>query len=360
MAESKISPAELLSGFKTVERPDLKRKPTDVFYEFIVADYVKSINVGIKKASIHKGYRDYLLKLVEYTATANSGVKSKIALEIATLYTAYKTEIDTAEVVKYFGEVIGPLHIANLTDAKGKATHIIFPQRSNYELFDYFVVRNKEVFGYSAKAAGGSSNTLAPKLITERLNHQPKLKQTLGAQILVSLANDPTFEGTVKSVGLLAKNDIFPRTMQSDAALKTAFKKIRWETDASTIERNKSKKLIDKSMPLSGRDAYVKFVHEHVVPRMIKKPAKGYAYDVTNLIYGFIAMYLADCSKEGRFNITPIIKQLFTDLNILKMGIDTKTGLPNFHLIARGQVEGGTLRSKARWDVIKDKLGVQL
>lgn len=360
MAESKISPAELLSGFKTVERKDLKRKPNDVFYVFTIADYVKSVNAGIKKADIDKSYRDYLLKLVEYTSSPNAGAKNKLASEISTLYDGYKKEIDTAEVIKYFGEVIGPLYLANLAGQKGRATHIIFPQRSNYELFDYFVVRDKEVLGYSAKAAGGSSNTLAPKLISERLEAQPKLKTTLGAQVLVSLANDPTFQGTVKSVGLLTSNNIFPRTMQSDTALKTAFKKIRWDADAAVIERSKTKKLTDKSMNLSGRESYIKFVHEYVVPRMQKKPAKGYVYDVTNLIYGFIAMYLADCSKEGRFNITPIIKQLFTDLNILKMAIDIKTGLPNFHLIPRGQVEGVTLRSKARWDVIKDKLGVQL
>lgn len=349
MAESRISPGELFKKHKLTMIKELVRKPNDQFYVFSATEYANHAKVAIEKTSINQHYKNYLIALVDHVINP----RAVSADDLKLTYQPFKKNIDLAEVIKYFGEILGPLYIIKTRGG----TQVVFPQRSNYELFDYFVVQNKKYVGYSAKAEGGSSNTLVPRLIAERIAGQKKVQdKDLGIDVILQLATQPTFAGTVKAVGLLAKKNIFPATMNNDAALKDEFKKINWNADAMIIETNKKVKL--SKLSLSGKDAYTKFLSTHVVPRM-KSSHTPATFTATNLIYGFIAMYLADVSKDGAFDLTPTIQKLFPDLNIVKMGISS-AGIPGFHLIPRGRVEEVTLRSKARWDVIKDKLGVQL
>ena len=349
MAESSISPGELFKKHRLTQIKDLVRKPNDQFYVFTAAEYAKQAKDAIGKTNINKDYKKYLTAVVDHV----NDPRKVPAKDIEIIYQTFKKNINVAEVIKYFGEILGPLYVIK----NQGGTQVVFPQRSNYELFDYFVMKNGKYVGYSAKAEGGSSNTLVPRLIAERIEGQKKVQnKDLGIDVILQLATQPTFAGTIKAVGLLAQKNIFPATMQSDASLKTQFKKINWGADALIIEANKKAKL--SSLSLSGKISYTQFLSKHVVPRM-KSAHTPATFTATNLIYGFIAMYLADVSKEGAFDLTPTIQNLFPDLNIVKMSISTK-GTPAFHLIPRGQVEEVTLRSKARWDVIKDKLGVQL
>lgn len=350
MAESHISPGELFKKHKLTDIEDLVRKPNDRFYVFSASDYVKQTKAAIEKAPINNQYKKYLIAVVEHVNNPRAVTEK----DIEVTYETFKKHVNIAEVTKYFGEILGPLFILK----RYSGSQVVFPQRSNYELFDYFVVQNKKHVGYSAKAEGGSSNTLVPRLIAERIQGQkqsPKNKD-LGIDVVLQLATQPTFEGTMHAVGLLVNKNIFPATMKNDTSLKTAFKKISWASDALIIESNKKLKL--SNLPLTGKIAYTQFLSNHVVPRM-KSSHTPSTFTSTNLIYGFIAMYLADVSKEGAFDLTPTIQRLFPDLNIVKMNI-SKKGTPSFHLIPKGKVEEVTLRSKARWGVIKDKLGVQL
>ena len=348
MAESKISPGELFKRASLTDIKELTRKPNDRFYVFPVNTYVKAVKDAIRTAPLHANYKEYLTLLVDTVATRRGDDK------LRGTYDAFKQRIDLAEVTKYFGEVIGPLFVLrSLPGAKA----VIFPQRSNYELFDYFVQHGGKYHGYSAKADGGSSNTLVPGLIAERISALKSSKYDLGVTLVMQLAAQPTFKGTVQAVGLMASKDIFPATMKSDRALRDAFKSVNWTADAEVIERSKNTKIMTTN--LSGKNAYINFLSNHVVPRMKTEAGKAADFTCTNLIYGFIAMYLANISKEGAFDLTPTIRKLFPDLNIVKMGVDRR-GVPTFRLIAKGNVEEVTLRSKARWSVIKDKLGVQL
>jgi hypothetical protein len=348
MAESKISPGELFKRAKLIDIKELTRKPNDHFYVFPVNTYVKAIKDAIRAAPLHVNYKEYLDLLVDTVATRRGEDKLRVT------YETFKQRIDLAEVAKYFGEVIGPLFV--LRSMPGVKA-VVFPQRSNYELFDYFLQQGDKYHGYSAKADGGSSNTLVPGLIAERISALKSTKYDLGVTLVMQLAAQPTFKGTVQAVGLMASKNIFPATMMNDKALQKAFKVINWSGDAEIIERNKNTKIM--STNLSGKNAYLNFLSNHVVPRMKTEAGKAADFTCTNLIYGFIAMYLASISKEGAFDLTPTIRKLFPDLNIVKMGVDRK-GVPTFRLIAKGNVEEVALRSKARWSVIKDKLGVQL
>ena len=349
MAESKIAPGELLKGTPLQNIKELIRKPDDKFWVFATDSYVRAVRMGIARATIHRNYKTYLVDLVDYVDKHPKIPKKTLE----TIFSVTNKSVDVAEVTKYFGEIIGALHIAR----SQRASHIVFPQRSNYELFDYFVRIGGKHHGYSAKAEGGSSNTLAPRLIAERVEAFKKgAHKDLGISVIMQLANEPTYKGAVQAVGMLAKQNIFPKTMSSDSVLKQQFKNVRWEQDALVIEANKDKPIV--SLGLSGQTAYLSFLVNHVVPRMKTAAGSPSKFTPTNLVYGFIAMYLADVSKEGAFDLTPTIRKLFTDLNIVKMRIDK--GVPAFHVIAKGRVEEVTLRSKARWTIIKDKLGVQL
>ena len=352
MAESLISPAELFKAQlpRAKDIPTLKRNEKDKFILFQTREFASTTIAALRSTKgLKLGYRQYLIDLVNYV---NGTLKSAV-LEAS--FKAHRPDINLEETIKYFGEVVGALHVAK----KYSASQICYPVRSNYELFDYFLSNNKGGWkGYSAKALSGGSNTLAPKLIADRIEKAKIPAKDTGAQVLLLLANAPTFQGTVEAVGLLVKARIYPATMASDKTLQAEFGKIAWERDAVLIEKAKNTPI--RKLGVSRPLAYESFLTRHVVPRMRNKVPSVEKFTATNLVYGLLAMYVADTSKEGRFNVTPLISKLFPDLNIVKMGIGSN-GVPVFHLTNRGEsTDAVTLRSKARWEKIKDKLGVQL
>ncbi|HEY4800549.1 MAG TPA: hypothetical protein VII99_15835, partial [Bacteroidia bacterium] len=244
---------------------------------------------------------------------------------------------------------------------------IVFPVRSNYELFDYFLFDGKEYDGYSAKAEGGSSNTLAPGLIDIRVQklikeHKVPQQQMLAATVIDLLATKPIYAGMAVSVGLLVSANRFPSTITP--AAKMALKKTNLRQDSVSIEGSKMGKL--SKTRLSNVNAYKEFMDTFVLPRL-KIPEtekKQYAsgkkdYTMTNVAYG-LGLFLVQVNKENKFDLSPLIHTIFQDLNVVKMGINNM-GVPHFTLKNIHEADDKYyFRSKHRWDVVKDKLGVQL
>ena len=65
------------------------------------------------------------------------------------------------------------------------------------------------------------------------------------------------------------------------------------------------------------------------------------------------------------YDLQPMLRELFPDLNIIKVDIDNK-GVPNFKMVtiieAKDTIlqESFDLRSKAAFNRVNDKLGIQL
>lgn len=357
MAESAISPGELFSKHQTKDIKQLVRKDSDKFFVFTSKEYADVVKKYLAKVQIKPSYKKYLIDLVSYSSLTTSHKDLSQSFD-----TNYK-DIDVNEVKKYFGEVLGPLYL--ISKNKGKFKNVIFPVRSNYELFDFFLEdTGGKYHGYSSKIEGGTSNTLSPKEIESRIAKLKNLGTTekLPADVITLFTKEPTLQGIIKAVGLLVDKNKMPSKLPK--TLLTALKKINFDGDASIIERNKTNTL-DK-VKLSNNAAHIKFMNEYILPRLRSVPdadKKKYEignkhYTGTNLAYGY-GLLIVDANSDGVFDISPLVKKCFQDLNIVKMGLGA--GIPNFTLKLVSESEDKYyLRSKHRFDVIKDKLGVQL
>jgi hypothetical protein len=357
MAESAISPGELFKNKAPVEIKQLVRKPNDEFFVFNKTAYAAEVQKAVSATKINPAYKKYLNDLVDYMQNKKS---NKLITES---FDVNKSKIDSEEVAKYFGEVLGPLHI--LSNSATKYTKIVFPVRSNYELFDFFLEDSKGVYhGFSSKVEGGTSNTLSPKEIESRIS---KLKITnpqekLAADVITTFTNEPTLSGILIAAGALTSKNKLPSKLS--ASTKSALSKINFDSDGPKVQ-NKSQMPLSK-IGLSNMSAHVKFMNDYILPRLrtISEADKNKylsgkkEYLGVNLAYGY-GLLIVDANKEDVFDISLLVKKCFQDLNVVKMGL--KNGIPSFKLSNISKSEDKYyMRSKHRFTTIKDKLGVQL
>jgi hypothetical protein len=177
------------------------------------------------------------------------------------------------------------------------------------------------------------------------------------------MAESPTYQGIVEAVGELVKNKIFPSYF--DGPMKTAFSKINFAKDARALETGKNSDI--GKLALSNREAYKTFIDRYVLPASKsislgdqKKYISGTKkYTTTNIIYS-LGKYVVETNTKGAFSLSPLVKLVFQDLNVVKMDLKT-SGLVSFKVSNISKSDGKyQLRSKHRWDVVKDKLGLQL
>jgi hypothetical protein len=356
MAESAISPGELFKSVKAVTIKQLERKPNDKFFVFSRSNYSKEIIKNLSSVKLDSTYKTYLKDLVLFMD------KKCDTKRIMQSFDTNKDKIDVDEVKKYFGEVIGPLFILQKNT---NYRNVIFPVRSNYELFDFFIQDNKGIYhGFSSKVEGGTSNTLSPKEIEARIS---KLKVTqpnekLAAQVIDNFTNEPTLKGILSSAGLLVKQNKLPSKVSNK--LKDVLKKINFDADSAKVESNKNSAL--SKINLSNYSAHQRFLNEYILPRLksiTEKERKDYLsgkkeYNAVNLAYGY-GLLIVDANSDDIFDISGLVKKCFQDLNVVKLGI--KNGVPSFTLKNVSESKDKYyFRSKHRFSKIKDKLGVQL
>lgn len=356
MAESAISPGELFKNVRSVSIKQLERKPNDKFFVFSRTNYSKEIIKNLAPVKVNTTYKTYLKDLVLFMN------RKADARRISHSFTTGKDKINVDEVKKYFGEVLGPLFILQ---KNANYKNVVFPVRSNYELFDFFIEDNKGIYhGFSSKVEGGTSNTLSPKEIEARISKlrvtQPNEK--LAAEVINNFTKEPTLKGIISSAGLLVKQNKLPSKV--NAALKAALKKINFDADSSKIESNKNTPL--SKMRLSNFSAHQRFLNEYILPRLksiSEKERKEYLsgkkeYNAVNLAYGY-GLLIVDANSDDIFDISALVKKCFQDLNVVKLGI--KNGIPSFTLKNVSESKDKYyFRSKHRFSKIKDKLGVQL
>jgi hypothetical protein len=380
-----LQPKDILSSYPKKDVPILclPSHPNVKFWVIPIGDYADLLEKQIEKSFAKTPAKmKYLNMLVGY-ASGEKGIKAD------SLQSALKdSKFSPSEVAKDFGELLAPFYGLRYLDKfmskngvkvqKGTIRHaygepgkklnsICFPDAQNYPIFDFFV-QNGYYFGFSVKAMTGGSNTLSPTYIAQRVNKlkdsaQKQLKKDYPIEftVLSVLAEQKTFAGPVVAFGKILdiKGNHFPAISE----IREIFKKTNFEKDSEIIEKNKEKPL--SALKLSDRTAYNKFMNKFIIDATKQDDKEKYKsgkkeYTPENLVYAFIK-YLAMID----YDLQPMLRELFPDLNIIKVDIDNK-GVPNFKMVtiieAKDTIlqESFDLRSKAAFNRVNDKLGIQL
>jgi hypothetical protein len=357
-----LQPGDLFGNLTIKVVPELVRKSDDKFVIIPFSKYAQTVKAQIdKQKEISKMAKAYLKGLVDFVAKPGSSDKLK------KLFDNQGDDLKEETVIKDFGEVLGPLFAIKY--CKGSNPEVIFPTRQNYEIYDFFIKTKTQTYGFSSKALKGGSNTLAPKLIVERVQKmklESKLKKySTELEVLKCLTQYPMFEGVVMAFASLIKSGYVGKGFNTTSAkLKSMFNGVKFENDAKKLESQKEGKIA--KMGLSKPKAYAAFLNNFVlestkVPDSEKKKLLSgkTSYTSTNVIYGMIK-FIASSS----FKLDEIMNMCFQDLYIVKMGM--KDGVPEFvmqtFIPMKDTVTGNNFafRSKAGFDRVNDKPGIQL
>jgi len=357
-----MQPRDVFANFPSQDVPSLVRTTNDKFWVFPVAGYAKMLRDQLPNLGLKKPETAYLLGLVDF-------MDSKISAEqLQNLFKNSGGSIDEKKIVTDFGEVIGPFYALDFLKNRG-ITEIVFPIRQNYEVFDFFLGSKGQYYGFSSKALTGGSNTLAPKLIHERIVKMKGNADFRAYQreldLLDNLTNHGMFEGVIIAFGNLIKSPTASRGFDiSGPELQAMFKKVNFATDARKIEAFKTAGI--NNIGLSNPAAYAEFLNRFIidstkVPQNEKQKFKtGKAsYTCTNIVYAFIK-YIAGSS----FKFDYIMRSCFQDLNIVKLGM--RNGVPQWAMQSTVPADktvtsnNYAFRSKAAFDRVKDKPGIQL
>jgi hypothetical protein len=358
-----LQPSDFFKNYPKADIPQLVRNSNDKFWIIPVDEYSKVVKNSVDKLPVSSAVKMYLIGLVKY-------MEGEIqANQLKNFYLNAKQEVNLKVVSAEFGEVLGPFFAMKYLKNR-QINHITFPVRTNYEVFDFFM-HNAHYYGFSSKALAGGSNTFAPRLIQERLDKMKTSLQFRDKQkeltVIKNLTDHGMFEGVVVAFGDLINGSVNQakgfEISQSD--LKAMFAGVDFKSDGKKIEANKDKPL--GNISLSNTKAYVEFLNKFIiestrVPEQEKRKLKeGNAhYTTTNLVYGFIKFI-----SSSNFDFDEIMSQCFQDLNIVKMGI-SNDGVPTFKMQATVEAadtvrnDAYTFRSKAAFDRVRDKLGIQL
>ena len=424
-----LQPAQIFSSHPATcgeEEKVLVIKPGELFMVFTIADYKKKLLAALaaKGKKNHAPIYKYLTALVNYGTGVNATPKD--AETIAALFMLSK--LKAKDVQKNFGEVIAPLfaerwvapfvHKENavmsgstLRSAYGKSgamlTKIVFPKRQNYELFDFFICDGYK-FGFSVKALKGGSNTLSSVDIMNRLlkvssKVRANLKKKYPVEFAVIQALGSKHPGMKSSMRygppvafayLLKEGKIKGSPPDwntkwgkepagySSKTIKNIFQGIDFGTLAQKIDASKLETPLAKA--LNGcpmiYDACFDFLLYHGLPRTAesanflqwKAGKKGKILEVGHLVSAMIQFI---CGIPLNFN--DFMRYLFSDLNIVKIGIND-VGLPTFlmvitipsakkiatqlhELVTDIHTEKDfTFRYKTSWGNVNDVLGVGL
>lgn len=375
-----LQPKDLFATLPKVDIPQLVRVKNDEFWEIPIKNYSQILKEKIQKSTkIPDESKPYLKGLIDFMEEKFMDKKIK-SPDLKELYTSSgytssgkKVEkIKTADIIKNFGELLGPYFAIKFLKGRN-IVNIVFPVRQNYEVFDFFI-KNEHYYGFSSKAASGGTNTLAPKLVVERLDGmQPDpdfAKYQKEIIVLRTLTNHGMYEGIVLAFGELIKNSSTKSKMNKQilttAEMSEMFKDVNFEADSMKFEKNKLKEIT--KIKLSKPEAYRNFLNKFILEstqKVSEADKKAFlsgtkAYTSMNVVYG-LTKFIASTD----FNFDYVINAAFQDLNIVKMSMDTN-GIPAFKMVATVKaddtVKGGNyvFRNKASFSRINDKLGLQL
>lgn len=354
-----LGPASIFSSVKPVDiSPLFQQKPTDKFIVIPADQYASKVRLSIDKTQLPVIYKKYLKELIDYESDKTD---RKILTETLD---SNKKELSEKDIEKYFGEVLGPIHLINKPNSSYDT--VIFPVRTNYQLFDFFMKKGDRYIGYSSKTGKGVSNTLTPTVISERIKRS-KIKTSdreimFGRDVMVALGESSIVEGLFIVAGMIVKSKKFPKSMP--APVRKAMGEVDWAKIATVFQNNRTKTIDEMGVAKVGR--IEKFMSNYIIHRTRMPDSTKTAYTAgnkkytgNNVAYG-LGMFIVDANKEGEFDCSPFLRLLFNDLNIIKL--DLVNGVPSWKTRnLKDYTEAKfSFRSKYRWDVVKDKLGIAL
>jgi hypothetical protein len=326
-AQSPFKPDQLLRGVTKIKIPHLERKSGDQFFKFPANKFKAEVLNGLKNIK-DNSTRSFCVHLVEVIA--------KETKYDGTRFTALPTKT-IAGIVNDFGEMLGALHLVTNNNIQ----HVIFPERGNYELVDFFVTSPKdELWGWSSKSASGASNTLKFGEILRKVDHKSSVFSNKEKQIidLFQIIND----NSTKMGVILAGSMIEPKLLSPLIVKKLNDK----QPDLlATTTLNSSEKAI-----------IVKLIQTKLHTTLKQSAADDYRLEDLTLIYEKIVnKYVADNSSD----LTVLVKKLLPELNIIKFKLDKNNC--SFSTANLTQVDLDIKsRSKNSYRRMSDKLGLQL
>lgn len=349
-----LSPSAMFAKMRTQVISELIQKPNDTFVVIPAKTYYKMALDAVDSSKLPAMYKKYLSTLLRYT----NGEK----VELKESFSRSK-DINFNEVQKYFGEILGPLKIVSSSKT---AESVIFPLRTNYQLFDFFIKQRDVYVGYSSKAGGSTSNTLTPTVISERIKKSKKKitdrEMLFGRDVMVALGEASIVDGLARVVALMVNAKKFPKGM--NRVMTTALSSVDWSRHAAVLQQRRTESIYKMGIKNAKDIDY--FMTNYVLPRTKLDPKIKSAYMTgkkeytgNNVAYG-LGMLIVDANKEGTLDCSPFLRTLFNDLNLVKMNLTSAE--PSFRVVNLENYSDAKFqfRSKYRWDVIKDKLGIQL
>ena len=396
---------------------------------FTIPAYVKSVIAAIEKpngifgADAYTALRNYLIEIVKY---AQNGKNQKAVEEAFTIVKQQYTGIDAGNIATNFGEVLAPIFAvrwvkpfigkpktrqsgSSLQAAYGSAgaslKYILFPDVQNYPLFDFFI-SDGYIFGFSVKGTG-SSNPLSAAEYQKRYSNEEWIKKisknkadtfrtTYKNEIALfdAITGHRQWTGPLVAMSLLINSSIGSKTspIASERKYKQTLKQTLAPINlADLATKIESKKFTAKSQLFDSKgkstlglndtesEALINFLLYFSLGR--SKQAGEFEkfqndrslWTLTQLTAGMI-QYICDGSFP---KMTEFTRELFPDLNIVKVNISSK-GIPTFQLQEHRNVgtalskilkeesklikQGNdyAFRSKAGFGDVSDKLGVQL
>jgi len=300
--------------------------------EFSVSEYVRELRTQIQNRSDITGdLETYLLDLVNYSYT---GTASFGGYDIR--------DLPLADIIKYFGEVLGPIHclkrglLTKFNLGVGLSTKILIPTSTTEPLLDYYLVKQDgKRIPISAKATG-TSNPLKVDIIVSKIKNSPtllrKYQNTTEFKILDAINNNTMMDGPF--VGAMLLGEI------TDQAAALAI------SSRGGILQNTApfQNLIKTDSRLS------------ILPKNQRPTAMQLSYVCEKKIVQYSR------SNSGKF--TNMIKDtLAEEIVFVKLSINPMTKTPQFEALkASGSYGIGLvkLRSKNGYASKSDKLGFQL
>jgi hypothetical protein len=300
--------------------------------EYGISDYIRTVKEKIKSRSDITGdLETYLLDLVSYseTGTANFG-----GYDI--------NDLPLADITKYFGEVLGPIHCIKrgLLTKFGlgitTSSKIFIPTSTTEPLLDYYLIRSDgKKISVSAKATG-TSNPLKVDIIVKKIKESPfllnKYQNTVEFKILDAINNNSMMNAPFVGAMLLG--------IITDQAAALAISSGN-TTITNTVPFS----------PLIKSDSRLS-----ILPKNQKPTTMQLSYACEKKIVEYSR------SNSGRF--TDMIKDtLSEEIVFVKLSIDRNTKQPKFEgLKAAGSSSIGLvkLRTKNQYDKKSDKMGFQL
>lgn len=300
--------------------------------ELSISDYVREVRTQIQsRTDITGDLETYLLDLVNYSYT---GTASFGGYDIR--------DLPLADIIKYFGEVLGPIHclkrglLTKFNLGVGLSTKILVPTSTTEPLLDYYLVKQDgKRIPISAKSTG-TSNPLKVDIIVNKIKNSPtllrKYQNTTEFKILDVINNNTMMDGPF--VGAMLLGEI------TDQAAASAI-----SSRGGTIQNTQLfQNLIRTDSRLS------------ILPRNQKPTAMQLSYVCEKKIVQYSR------ANSGRF--TNMIKDtLAEEIVFVKLSINPMTKTPQFEALKAGGSYGiglVKLRSKNQYDKKSDKLGFQL